>query len=77
MKATLEFELPQEEPEHKYALAGLDALLVIDNIEREINLFFKYGSGCFMDTNPDSNTLEKVLGLIRDLKQQKGLPELY
>ena len=47
MIATLQFTLPEEEPEHKYALAGLDALLTIEDILNEIRSFFKHGDGDF------------------------------
>jgi len=47
MKATLTFDLPEEEPEHKYALAGLDALLLISALEDEIRSKLRYGSGEF------------------------------
>jgi hypothetical protein len=47
MKAILKFNLPEEEPEHKYALAGTDALLVIEDILNEIRSFLKHGDGEF------------------------------
>jgi hypothetical protein len=47
MIATLQFTLPEEEPEHKYALAGLDALLAIEDICNEIRSFLKHGDGEF------------------------------
>jgi len=49
MKAILEFDLPEEEPEHSYALAGLDALLVIEEILNEIRSFLKYEDGEFRE----------------------------
>jgi hypothetical protein len=33
MKATLEFTLPDDEPEHRYALAGRDALIALEQID--------------------------------------------
>ena len=33
MKATLEFDLPDDEPEHRYALAGRDALIALEQID--------------------------------------------
>ena len=53
MKATLEFSLPEEEPEHKYALAGLDALLVIEDILSEIRSYLKHGDGEFKEFYAD------------------------
>ena len=45
MKATLEFNLPEDEADLKYALAGLDALLAIDDLLNEIRNSLKYDSG--------------------------------
>ena len=53
MKATLQFKLPEEEPEHKYALAGTDALLAIEDICNEIRSFLKHGDGEFHDFQAD------------------------
>jgi len=47
MKATLEFNLPEEMDEHSYALAGTDALLAIEDLQNEIRSFLKYGAGEF------------------------------
>jgi hypothetical protein len=74
MKATLEFNLPEEEDDHKYALAGLDALLVISDIFTEIRSKLKYDSGEFKGC--DDATLEKVRDFITDLKYNRNLPEL-
>lgn len=49
MKATLTFDLPEETPEHKYALAGLDALLLISDLEMEIRSKLNNGTGEFVD----------------------------
>ena len=49
MKATLEFTLPEEEPEHSYALAGTNALLVIEDILSEIRSYLKHGDGEFRE----------------------------
>jgi len=49
MKATLEFNLPEEEPEHRYALAGLDALLLINDLENEIRSKVNNGTGEFVE----------------------------
>jgi hypothetical protein len=53
MKATLQFTLPEEEPEHKYALAGTDALLAIEDVCNEIRSFLKHGDGEFHDFQAD------------------------
>ena len=69
MKAILEFNLPEEEPEHKYALAGLDALLLINALEEEIRSKLRYGSGEFNEFlhekwafETDEYTNERVKG---------------
>ena len=61
MKATLTFDLPEEEAEHKYALAGLDALLLISDLENEIRS--KLNNDCgefkeFLHTNWDDESGE-------------------
>lgn len=49
MKAILEFALPEEEPEHKYALAGTDALILIEDLCSEIRAKLKYDTGEFKE----------------------------
>ena len=49
MKATLTFKLPEEEPEHRYALAGVDALLLISDLENEIRSKVNNGTGEFVE----------------------------
>ena len=84
MKAILEFDLPEEGPEHSYALAGTDALIVIDEILEEIRSKLKHDCGFFQswindegkECFGDYETLEQVRRLIYDLKADKQLPEL-
>lgn len=64
MKATLEYQLPEEEHEHAYALAGVDALLAIDDLRNEIRSFLKYETGKFRQFdaeryNEETNTFEQ------------------
>lgn len=47
MKATLEFNLPEEQDDHTYALAGVDALLTIEDLLNEIRDKLKYNGGRF------------------------------
>lgn len=49
MKATLTFDLPEEEPEHKYALAGTDALILIEDLCSEIRAKLKHDTGEFKE----------------------------
>lgn len=74
MKATLEFDLPDEEPEHRYALAGVDALLVIDDVIEELANGMNNQYGTFRDC--DIETLEKVIEYIVALKDSRKLPDL-
>lgn len=74
MKATLEFDLPEEKYDHKYALAGLDALLCISDLINEIRAKLKYDGGEFKDC--DDKTLEIVRDYIVRLKIDRELPEL-
>jgi hypothetical protein len=43
MKATLEFTLPDDEAEHRYALAGQDALIALEEIDNWARGILKHG----------------------------------
>ena len=43
MKATLEFDLPEDEQEHRYALAGRDALIALEQIDEWARGKIKHG----------------------------------
>lgn len=43
MKAILEFGLPEDEPEHRYALAGRDALIALEQIDEWARGKIKHG----------------------------------
>jgi hypothetical protein len=84
MKATLEYNLPEDEMDMKYAMAGLDALLLIDDVLNEIRSYLKHESGELKECKDwDDNrrpscpyTLQKVVEYICELKEAKRLPEL-
>lgn len=92
MKATIEFNLPEDQDEHAYALAGLDALIVIDDLLNEIRNKLKYGGGEFKEWDVDvynddgsvskkrvegcDYTLEKVRDVLIEFKSNRNLPEL-
>lgn len=85
MKAILEFNLPEDEAEHKYALAGLDALLLIHNLEQEIRQLLRHGGGEFQEWRNEEGevfkgcpkTLARVRQWILAEKQERLLPELH
>lgn len=74
MKATLEFNLPEEDAEHSYALAGLDALLVIDDVVQELANGLNNQYGTFREC--DIETIEKVIEYIVAQKDSRRLPDL-
>lgn len=74
MKATLEFDLPEERAEHSYALAGVDALLVIDDVVEELANGMNNQYGTFKDC--DVETLERVIEYIVAQKDSRRLPDL-
>jgi hypothetical protein len=92
MRAILEFSLPEEQDDHAYALSGLDALLVISDLENEIRSKLRYDSGEFKEFNVESydddgkksnrrvkgcdDTLEQVWNLLIRFKSERNLPEL-
>ena len=43
--AKLEFNLPEQEHDFKYALAGLDALLALSDLDEELRSAVRYESG--------------------------------
>jgi len=43
MKATLEFDLPEDEQEHRYALSGRDALIALEQIDEWARGKIKHG----------------------------------
>ena len=44
MKATLEFQLPEERDEHIRAVHAADAWALLDDIDQELRRIVKYGS---------------------------------
>jgi hypothetical protein len=92
MKAILEFNLPEEQDDHKYALSGVDALIVISDLENEIRSKLRYDAGEFKEfyvdvynedgtiekrkANGCDDTLEMVGEVLRRFKQERNLPEL-
>lgn len=92
MKATIEFNLPEEQDDHAYALAGVDALIVIDELLNEIRTKLKYGGGQFAEWYVDDYkddgsvekkkvdgcdyTLERVRDVLVEFKNNRNLPEL-
>ena len=91
MTATLTFNLPEEGLEHRYALAGIDALLLISDLENEIRSKLRHDCGEFREfaverygddgmkrerVNGDDATLEAVWDWIIRQKQERSLPEL-
>lgn len=84
MTATLTFNLPEEEPEHSYAVAGLDALLAIDELRSEIRSFLKHECGQFKqwknydgtECTADYETLERVAEVLANIVENRRLPDL-
>jgi hypothetical protein len=82
MRATLEYNLPEDQDEHKYALAGLDALLTIDAILAEIRSALHHDCGELSHLDRERqkttcyDTLEKVRDFIITQKEYYQLPEL-
>ena len=92
MQAQLIFNLPEEQDDHAYALAGLDALLCIDDLLSEIRSKLRYDCGEFREWDQEiyndegeidrkrmsacDYTLERVADILHQLKQKRNLPEL-
>jgi hypothetical protein len=74
MKGILEYDLPEDEAEMRYAQAGLDALLVLDDLDQECRSRLKHGAGAFADF--DEKTIEAVRDWVRGASQRRNLPDL-
>jgi hypothetical protein len=84
MKATIEYQLPEEEHDMKYALAGVDALLVLDDIDNEIRSYLKHDCGELKEVEGEDGkmklacyaTLEKIRAWIWERRKERNLPDL-
>ena len=84
MKATLEFNLPEERCEHICAVKGMDTILIIDDLLQEIRSFLKYGGGEFQSWRDEEGreckacpaTLEKIRSFIWELRKDNEIPDL-
>lgn len=79
MKATLQFQLPEEEYEYTAAVKGTASLCVIDELLRELRNAIKYNSGKLRETLEVDEavniiTLEKVRDYIWELRDTYGIP---
>jgi hypothetical protein len=75
MKATIEFDIPEEKHDLEYALKGVDALILIDNLLNEIRSALRHQSGEFREL--DDPTLEKIREWVAQEIEYRKLPELY
>jgi len=84
-KATLEFNLPEQEHDFKYACAGLDALLTLNDIDQELRSAVRYHSGEFTHYIHEETgerkeccveTLYHVRKVINEMIHDRKLPEL-
>ena len=84
MRAILEFDLPEDQHEHAYALAGTDALIAIEDVLNEIRSALRHGCGELTKFRDDDGSIhdscEGTLELVRDFiierKEYRNLPEL-
>ena len=74
MRGILEFDLPEDEAEMRYAQAGLDALLVLNDLDQECRSRLKHGAGAFADL--DDKTIEAVRAWVVGASQRRNLPDL-
>jgi hypothetical protein len=84
MKATLEFDLPEDDYDHKAALAGHNALMLIDELEEMIRAKINDEEGEFQNWKNedgeekygDYDTLDRVWDWIIREKQERNLPHI-
>jgi hypothetical protein len=58
MKATIEFQLPEERDEHIRAVHAADAWALLDDIDQELRRILKYGSEITRDQMAESIRLQ-------------------
>ena len=84
-KATLEFNLPEQEHDFKYALSGLDALLAINDLDQELRSAVKHGCGELSHYRDDVTgerkkccyeTLDLVRSKLLEIHNRYKLPDL-
>jgi hypothetical protein len=74
MRGILEFDLPQDESEMRYAQSGLDALLVLNDLDQECRSLVKHGAGAF--AGMDEKTIEAVRAWVVGASLRRNLPDL-
>ncbi len=74
MKGILEFDLPEDEAEMRYAQSGLEALLVLNDLDQECRSLVKHGAGAF--AGMDEKTIERIREWVRGESVRRNLPEL-
>lgn len=74
MKAFLEYNLPEDSAELKYAQSGLDALLVLNDLDQECRSLVKHGAGAF--AGMDEKTIEAVRAWVVGASLRRNLPDL-
>ena len=74
MRGILEFDLPEDEAEMRYAQSGLDALLVLNDLDQECRSLVKHGAGAF--AGMDEKTIEAVRAWVVGASLRRNLPDL-
>jgi hypothetical protein len=74
MRGILEFDLPADEAEMRYAQSGLDALLVLNDLDQECRSLVKHGAGAF--AGMDEKTIEAVRAWVVGASLRRNLPDL-
>jgi hypothetical protein len=84
MKAILEFNLPEDNDDHLYAISGLDSLIVIEDLLSEISSKLRHDSGYFSSWRNEQGenvkscdeTLERVRDYLLNKKVEHRIPHL-
>ena len=83
-KATLEFNLPEQEHDFKYAIAGVDALLALNDLDQDMRSAIRHEWGALAKFTDDEGnirkscieTLEKVRARLWEIHREYKLPDL-
>lgn len=68
-KATLTFDLPEEQTEHDMANKAVEMWIILDNLDQELRAHLKY------DSHPewDDKTVEAIRKILLDMMLKRGI----
>lgn len=68
-KATLTFDLPEEQADFAMATHAADMWIILSDLDNELRAHLKYGS----HPEWDEKTVEEIRKIIWDMRQERGI----